>query len=103
VQRQLDLAAHIVHHSMHALGDERLQCGISSDDYKTSRKVLQQAGISKGAGFLLLHPVATAASRRVVFFDTPATVTKISMLASLTEPTSRRIKKRMIRGKPIRP
>ena len=60
VQRQLDLSAALGLHTP----DDRLRFAVHAADRVRVRQQLQHAGLSAGAPYAVLHPGATAASRR---------------------------------------
>lgn len=64
VQRQLDLVAHMGCRRTVLPAQTRLQLRITSEDYVACRSVLRQAGVDDDEKFMLLHPGATATSRR---------------------------------------
>lgn len=60
VQRQLDLVAHLGCHP----SSTRLGLRIDARDREAAANALRMAGIAPGSDWILLHPGATAASRR---------------------------------------
>jgi lipopolysaccharide heptosyltransferase II len=60
VQRQLDLVQEIGC----VTGNQRLSFRIPPDDNEWAKKRLQSAGVKPGSPWILMHPGATAASRR---------------------------------------
>jgi len=60
VQRQLDLVAQVGLRTV----DERLRFELRDTDRAAARQVLHAAGVADGAPYVLLHPGASAASRR---------------------------------------
>jgi lipopolysaccharide heptosyltransferase II len=61
VQRQLDLVARL---GVPAPADLRLRFRVRDEDRREARSVLQRAGLHGDQPYVLLHPGATAASRR---------------------------------------
>ncbi|WP_019140409.1 glycosyltransferase family 9 protein [Noviherbaspirillum massiliense] len=60
VQRQLDLVATVGAHA----DDDRLSFRVPAEDMAWMRRQLQELGIGEGTRWIVLHPGATAASRR---------------------------------------
>ena len=60
VRRQLDLVGHVGWRT----ADERLRFTLRDEDRRTARALLQAAGVAPHRPHLLLHPGASAASRR---------------------------------------
>jgi ADP-heptose:LPS heptosyltransferase len=60
VQRQLDLVAHVGL----STADDRLRFRVLPRDEAAMRVVLRQAGLGEGQGYVLVHPGASASSRR---------------------------------------
>jgi ADP-heptose:LPS heptosyltransferase len=60
VRRQLDLVAHV---GMQA-ADERLRFLLRDEDRRAAGDALRQAGVPDGQSYVLVHPGASAASRR---------------------------------------
>lgn len=60
VQRQLDLVRHIGAHTL----DTRMRFTVNEADRRTLDAQLSARGVAHDAGWLVLHPGATAASRR---------------------------------------
>jgi ADP-heptose:LPS heptosyltransferase len=60
VRRQLDLVAHVGLHT----ADERLRLALRPQDHAAAHEALQAAGVDPAGAYVLLHPGASAASRR---------------------------------------
>lgn len=60
VRRQLDLVAHVGLRT----ADERLRFALGDADRQSARQLLQAAGVGQRRPYVLVHPGATAASRR---------------------------------------